>query len=80
MGNRLSALHIHDNDLKNDNHSIPFDGSIDFEEVAKDLADSKYDVTLMLEILYGGEMPAKEYYSKAVDSARKLVKMVESYR
>ena len=51
LGNRLQALHIHDNDLINDNHQIPFSMNIDFSEVAKALKDINYDGFLTLEAI-----------------------------
>jgi len=91
FGKRLGALHIHDNacGVDTDDHVLPFDGKIDFDRVAKDLAESGYEGTLMLEIgksaIYEGEeiykdMSYEEFYSKAVKAERKIVDMVESYR
>lgn len=45
LGNRIGALHIHDNDQRHDLHRIPFSKNIDFEAVVKALK----------EIGYGGE-------------------------
>ncbi len=39
---RLGALHVHDNDFKDDRHTLPFTGSIDFKEVAKALSNINY--------------------------------------
>ena len=49
---RMIALHINDNrcDYDADDHIIPLEGNIDFDNVAKRLAQSGYDGTLMLEI------------------------------
>lgn len=33
LGERLQALHIHDNDCWHDNHQIPFSMNIDFDAV-----------------------------------------------
>lgn len=80
FGHRLAALHIHDNNLENDDHMIPFEGKINFDEAAKELADSGYEGTLMLELLYKGQLPTEEYYTKAANAAKKLVDMVASYK
>ena len=37
LGDRLQALHIHDNDLVNDSHQIPFSMNIDFAPIVKAL-------------------------------------------
>ena len=91
FGKRLMALHIHDNraELDTDDHLLPFDGNIDFEMVAKDIADSGYEGTLMLEIgkliCVNGErvyenLTDEEYIKRAVDSVRRLADMVEKYK
>ena len=90
-GKRLGALHFHDNacGVDTDDHVVPFDGRIDFDVIAKDLAESGYEGTLMLEITpdakYEGkeiykDISIEEYYEKAASAARKLVQMVEEYR
>ena len=91
FGKRLGALHIHDNacGVDTDDHVLPFDGRIDFDTVAKDLAESGYEGTLMLEItpsaVYEGkklyeDISYEEYYEKAARAARKLHDMIEEYR
>ena len=91
FGHRLVALHIHDNRnrLDTDDHLIPFDGDIPFEEVARQLAESGYEGTLMLEIgklsaidgkyVYG-DMSDEAYVKRAADAAKRLADMVEVYR
>lgn len=51
LGYRLQALHIHDNDLLNDNHQIPFSMNIDFAEIAKALKEINYTGFLTLEAI-----------------------------
>ena len=51
LGYRLLALHIHDNDLIDDAHQIPFSMSIDFVEIAKALRDIDYSGYLTLEAI-----------------------------
>lgn len=91
FGERLIAMHIHDNMgiVDSDDHLLPFDGEIDFEEVAKEIAKSGYNGTLMLEVSKesrrNGEyiyedMSVEEYYKKAANALRKLADMVEKYR
>ena len=88
---KLIAIHISDNTCvpDSDDHLLPFDGNIDFEKVAKQLADSGYNGTLMLELAKdvdkNGEeiyMPLtdEEYIHRAVLSAKKLAEMVEKYK
>ena len=49
LGPRLQALHIHDNDCLGDNHQIPFSLNINFDEVARGLAEINYGGYLTLE-------------------------------
>ena len=45
----LQALHIHDNDHKNDSHQIPFSMNMNFESIAKNLKRIGYNGFLTLE-------------------------------
>ena len=49
LGNRLQALHIHDNDLHDDSHQIPFSMKIDFDKVTNALREINYTGYLTLE-------------------------------
>ena len=49
LGNRLKALHIHDNDRWHDSHQIPFSMDIDFYSVAKALKEINYTGDFTLE-------------------------------
>lgn len=82
LGNRLKALHVHDNDKWHDSHQIPFSMDIDFESV----------IAALKEINYGGyiTLEADQYLSaydegnifdgirKLSESARKLADMYEN--
>ena len=50
MGPRLWAVHLHDNDGREDDHHLPGMGTIPFEDVARALAEVRYPGTFMLEI------------------------------
>ena len=91
FGERLIALHIHDNrgEKDCDDHMIPFDGSIDFEKAAKFIADSGYDGTIMLEVCRSSNIGGKnfyenisdeEYVKKAAEAARRIALAVERHR
>ena len=49
LGDRLSALHIHDNDKRHDSHQIPFSMNIKFDEVVAALKDINYKGDFTLE-------------------------------
>ena len=88
---RLGALHIHDNRAVKDadDHLLPFDGNIDFEEVAKYIAASGKDITVMLEICRSAKTDGKpfyddisdeEYVERAVAAAKKIASRVNELR
>lgn len=47
----LGALHIHDNDLIHDNHWIPGEGKIDFNQIVGNLISIDYKGDITLEVL-----------------------------
>ena len=49
LGDRLQALHIHDNDKWHDNHQIPFSMDIDFVPIVKALKEINYKGEFTLE-------------------------------
>ena len=90
-GDRTTCIHIHDNrcGINTDDHLIPFDGNIDFNIVAKDLAKNGFDGTLMLEIGKTAtcgdvspyeNMTDEEYIEYAFNAAKKLASMVDDLR
>lgn len=88
LKDKMIALHVHDNTGKigEDKHMIPFDGGgVDFEHVAKMLAMSGYDKSIMLESIQKtsgayDDLTAEEFYKRAGDAAKKLATMVEKYK
>lgn len=49
LGNRLKALHVHDNDRWHDSHQLPFTMDIDFDKVINALKKISYDGYMTLE-------------------------------
>ena len=85
-GDRLVATHISDNDAlcDKDMHMLPFDGIIDFDKTAREIAESGKNVTLMLEVKPSNhpkyaDVSIKDYYSAAAEKLKQLKKMVEGY-
>lgn len=90
-GNRAIALHIHDNraGINTDDHLLPFDGKIDFNEVAGKLVRNGYTGTIMLEIskevaidgkkVYA-DLTEEEYMDRAYSAVKKLAVMVEELK
>ena len=80
FGERLICTHIHDNFgiYNQDSHLLPFDGSIDFGKVLKNLERVNFKGNLMLEVLAQNSnmydsVSVFEYLSKAEESAKKLL-------
>lgn len=83
-GSRLVATHLSDNEYvcDDDMHMLPFDGHIDWEKTARELAESGREVTLMLEIKPDNhekyrDVSIKDYYAAAAKSIKRFAKMVE---
>lgn len=82
LGNRLSALHIHDNDKWHDSHQIPFSMNIDFNEVIAALKQINYQGYFTLEADRYLDAYTKENVFEGMknmaEAAKKLVNMFES--
>ncbi len=82
LGNRIAALHVHDNDGIHDSHTLPFHGIIKWNEVAKALKDINYqgEITLETEGFFSKSFP-REIYPEATkymaDVTRKFCDMIE---
>lgn len=83
LGSRIKAVHLHDNDLWNDSHQIPFSMSIDFNAVIRALCEIHYNGYLTLEAVgYLGaftETNVFEGIKHLADSAKKLSVMYDKY-
>ena len=84
IGSRIGALHVHDVDYISDLHTIPGFGKIDFDAVARALADVGYSGDLTLEADGFLKRLAPELFPSALklmnDVARRLADKVESYK
>ncbi len=87
FGNRIAAVHIHDNHAvpDGDEHLIPFDGVIDYDVVAQKLAQANYKGAVMLELVadkgdtYSATSP-EDYYKRAGTAAKAIAQKVERYQ
>ena len=84
FGGKLTYTHIHDNlcQYNGDLHLIPFDGSIDFSRVARQLRESGYQGTLTLELLPHNSnryenVSAPDFFARAHAVACRLREMVD---
>ena len=78
--NKIFAVHIHDNDQSDDQHLLPFDGTVNWESVMKHLKECNYNGPITLEVKYNKqylEMSPIEFYKKSYNIGEKLYKMFE---
>lgn len=82
LGDKLQALHIHDNNLHDDSHAIPFSMKIDFQKVVRALKAVDYQGYFTLEAdthLTNLSVDQVEAGVKELaDSARKLADLFDS--
>jgi sugar phosphate isomerase/epimerase len=76
-GARLMALHLHDNDGSDDQHRLPFDGTIDWKSVMRNIAAAGYKGTTALEVMNWGceNLSPEEFLQLAFERAVKLDNM-----
>ena len=84
IGPRLGALHVHDNDLHNDSHQIPFSMKIDFDAVIKALKEVNYKGDMTLEcdaylhsFCKNDKSKTFEGIKNLANTAKRLVEMFE---
>ncbi len=81
FGHKLICTHLHDNDGTADEHLLPFDRSSDFARVTRQIKESKYEGSLMLEV--SGTSPFYDKYTdiefleRAASVAKRLRQMVD---
>lgn len=78
--NRIFAVHLHDNDKSDDLHLIPFDGTLNWKNVVKNLAENNYNGPITMELCYRYEyleMGIEDFYKKGYEVGEKLKKMFE---
>ena len=84
VGPRLHALHVHDVDYINDCHTLPGVQKLNFDAVAKALADARYDGELTLEADNFLTHFEREFYPEAArfmaTRARYIAGRVDAYR
>lgn len=82
FGDKTICTHIHDNhgyiaELDGDEHLLPFDGTVNYEEIVKALDDAGYKGSLMLEVFNTSKedykkLSAEEFIKKAYERIIRL--------
>lgn len=90
---RLYMMHLHDNHGLHseecwedavlmgrcDEHRNPFTGNIDFEELAKIIAGSPYELPIVLEVAKKDD-DEKEFLEESLAAGKRITKMILDYR
>ena len=77
---RIFAVHLHDNDQSDDQHLIPFEGTIDWEKIIKALKRCNYQGPITMELCYRYkylEMSIDNFYKKGYAVGEKLKDIFE---
>lgn len=72
---RIFAIHLHDNDKSYDQHLIPYDGTIDWEFLIRQLKECNYNGPITLELCYRDNylnLNIKEFYKMGYEIAEKI--------
>ena len=84
MGNRIGALHVHDVDLAHDNHTLPYVGAVNWNNVCTALAKIHYKGNLtfeangfLSEYMDDDFIPVSVKYMEQV--GRSLIRKIERY-
>lgn len=79
LKDRLISVHLHDNDSTGDQHNLLFSGTIDWESLARIMAESAYTKCVSMEVTMAGTGIEDEeaFLSKAFETGTKLSRMIE---
>lgn len=73
--NKIFVVHLHDNDKSDDLHLLPFDGTIDWEDLTANLSNANYMGPVILESCYRYDyldMPIEDFYKLSLEKARQI--------
>jgi sugar phosphate isomerase/epimerase len=73
-GDRLMAMHLHDNNGSGDQHRLPFDGTIDWASIMKQIKHTGYTGALALEAANIGyeNLSSDEFFKLMYERAERL--------
>ncbi len=76
----IACVHLHDNDSTADQHLIPFDGTIDWKRLSKNLKNSGFCGDMASEAVYQKEyskIPPEEFYKTVLQRLHKIDEMMK---
>ncbi|MDO3410932.1 sugar phosphate isomerase/epimerase family protein [Saccharibacillus sp. CPCC 101409] len=80
-GERLKAVHLHDNNGSWGQHGLPFDGTLDWAVIMQKVAETGYAGGISIEAMNWDylDLSAEEFLLKAFGQAKKLEQMKTEY-
>ncbi|MGL6174779.1 MAG: sugar phosphate isomerase/epimerase family protein, partial [Cellulosilyticaceae bacterium] len=81
-GHKLMAVHLHDNNQKEDMHALPFSGSINWKSLSKEIKAINYTGAVALEVRNTGFEhigDAEEFLGIALERAKQIVDRKENH-
>lgn len=81
--NKVFTIHLHDNFKIKDDHNLPFDGTVDWKKVIKQVVDMNYNDYIVIESGYNNyykNLSLEEYYRLAYDRGKELKKLFDLYK
>lgn len=79
--NMIACVHLHDNDGTGDQHLLPFDGTIDWNEIVSKLKEAGYNGDITSESVYKGrykEISPKHFFEEAKIRLKQISKSLEN--
>ena len=77
--NKVFAIHLHDNYKVIDDHYLPFDGTVDWNRVVRQIKDMEYNGYVCIESGYSHfykDLTLEEYYIEAYKRGIKLIELL----
>jgi sugar phosphate isomerase/epimerase len=78
LKDRMISVHLHDNDGAGDQHRLLFSGTVDWNRLARIMAESAYAKAASMEVSMGrsGIQEEKEFLSKAFETGTAFSRMI----
>ncbi|MBO4823687.1 MAG: sugar phosphate isomerase/epimerase [Clostridia bacterium] len=76
--NKIFAIHLHDNDGGDDQHLLPFEGTIDWQKLVHNLKVANYIGPIILESCYRNQyldMSLLDFYKLSLKKAKEIYKL-----
>lgn len=82
LKNRIISLHLHDNDGNDDEHKLLFSGTINWEEIARIVAQSSYTKPISIEVaMVKMEIEDERIFlARAFETGTRFAEMVDKHR